>query len=66
MTSGRRRLSPARRANQESPWVLPQRPEHLLAQAGNMCWRATPIGGPYGTGALMKDLYGNKIYLNQD
>jgi len=31
-----------------------------------MCWRATPIGGPYGTGALMKDLYGNKIYLNQD
>jgi catechol 2,3-dioxygenase-like lactoylglutathione lyase family enzyme len=21
---------------------------------------------PYGTGVLMKDLYGNKIYLNQD
>jgi hypothetical protein len=21
---------------------------------------------PYGTGVLMKDLYGNRIYLNQD
>jgi len=21
---------------------------------------------PYGTGVLMKDLYGNKIYINQD
>ena len=21
---------------------------------------------PYGTGVLMKDLYGNKIYINED
>jgi len=25
-----------------------------------------PEAGPYGTGVLMKDLYGNKIYINQD
>jgi catechol 2,3-dioxygenase-like lactoylglutathione lyase family enzyme len=25
-----------------------------------------PEARPYGTGVLMKDLYGNKIYLNQD
>jgi catechol 2,3-dioxygenase-like lactoylglutathione lyase family enzyme len=25
-----------------------------------------PDVGPYGTGVLMKDLYGNKIYINQD
>ena len=24
-----------------------------------------PEAGPYGTGVLMKDLYGNKIYINQ-
>jgi hypothetical protein len=25
-----------------------------------------PEARPYGTGVLMKDLYGNKIYINQD
>lgn len=25
-----------------------------------------PITMPYGTGAMLQDLYGNKIYLNQD
>jgi len=25
-----------------------------------------PVVRPYGTGVLMKDLYGNKIYINQD
>jgi catechol 2,3-dioxygenase-like lactoylglutathione lyase family enzyme len=25
-----------------------------------------PAVRPYGTGVLMKDLYGNKIYINQD
>jgi hypothetical protein len=25
-----------------------------------------PVVMPYGTGVMMQDLYGNKIYLNQD
>jgi len=28
-------------------------------------WRRPEVR-PYGTGVLMKDLYGNKIYLNRD
>ena len=38
--------------------------EELLAKGVE--FESEPVVQPYGTGVMMHDLYGNKIYINQD
>ena len=38
---------------------------HALKARG-VEFEGEPETQPYGTGVLLKDLYGNRIYLNQD
>jgi catechol 2,3-dioxygenase-like lactoylglutathione lyase family enzyme len=38
---------------------------HLLRERGVEC-EGEPEVHPYGTGVLIRDLYGNRIYINQD
>jgi catechol 2,3-dioxygenase-like lactoylglutathione lyase family enzyme len=40
--------------------------EHKALKERGVEFEGEPEIRPYGTGVLMKDLYGNKIYINQD
>jgi lactoylglutathione lyase len=40
--------------------------EYAALKERGVEFEGEPEVRPYGTGVLMKDLYGNKIYLNQD
>jgi len=40
--------------------------EYTALKERGVEFEGEPDVRPYGTGVLMKDLYGNKIYLNQD
>jgi hypothetical protein len=40
--------------------------EYKILKERAVEFEGEPEVRPYGTGVLMKDLYGNKIYLNQD
>jgi catechol 2,3-dioxygenase-like lactoylglutathione lyase family enzyme len=40
--------------------------EHQMLQERGIEFQGEPEVRPYGTGVLMKDLYGNRIYINQD
>ena len=40
--------------------------EYTVLKERGVEFEGEPEVRPYGTGVLMKDLYGNKIYLNQD
>jgi catechol 2,3-dioxygenase-like lactoylglutathione lyase family enzyme len=40
--------------------------EHKELKERGIEFQGEPEVRPYGTGVLMKDLYGNKIYINQD
>jgi catechol 2,3-dioxygenase-like lactoylglutathione lyase family enzyme len=40
--------------------------EYRALKERGVAFEGEPESWPYGTGVLMKDLYGNKIYLNQD
>ena len=40
--------------------------EYRTLKERGVDFEGEPEARPYGTGALMKDLYGNKIYINQD
>jgi len=42
------------------------RREYQTLKERGVEFEGEPEARPYGTGVLMKDLYGNKIYLNQD
>lgn len=35
-------------------------------KARGVTFEGEPETQPYGTGVLLRDLYGNRIYLNQD
>src|SRR5215217_1754758 len=40
--------------------------EYQMLQERGIEFQGEPEIRPYGTGVLMKDLYGNRIYINQD
>jgi catechol 2,3-dioxygenase-like lactoylglutathione lyase family enzyme len=40
--------------------------DYLTLKERGVEFEGEPEVQPYGTGVLMKDLYGNKIYINQD
>jgi len=40
--------------------------EYIALRERGVEFEGEPEVRPYGTGVLMKDLYGNKIYLNED
>jgi lactoylglutathione lyase len=40
--------------------------DYLALKERGVEFEGEPAVQPYGTGVLMKDLYGNKIYINQD
>jgi catechol 2,3-dioxygenase-like lactoylglutathione lyase family enzyme len=40
--------------------------EYEVMKARGVTFEGEPETHPYGTGVLLKDLYGNRIYLNQD
>ena len=40
--------------------------DYAAMSAKGVTFEAVPEVQPFGTGAMLKDLYGNKIYLNQD
>jgi catechol 2,3-dioxygenase-like lactoylglutathione lyase family enzyme len=40
--------------------------EHQVLKERGIEFQGEPEVRPYGTGVLMRDLYGNKIYINQD
>jgi catechol 2,3-dioxygenase-like lactoylglutathione lyase family enzyme len=40
--------------------------DYAAMSARGVAFEAAPEVRPFGTGAMLKDLYGNKIYLNQD
>jgi catechol 2,3-dioxygenase-like lactoylglutathione lyase family enzyme len=40
--------------------------EYRRMKAGGVHFHGEPQVQPYGTGVLLEDLYGNKIYLNQE
>jgi catechol 2,3-dioxygenase-like lactoylglutathione lyase family enzyme len=40
--------------------------EHTALKERGVQFEGEPEVQPYGTGVLMEDLYGNKIYINQD
>lgn len=40
--------------------------EYEAMKARGVTFEGEPETHPYGTGVLLKDLYGNRIYLNQD
>lgn len=40
--------------------------EYSRMKAAGVRFHGEPQVQPYGTGVLLEDLYGNKIYLNQD
>ena len=40
--------------------------DYATMSAKGVAFEAAPEVQPFGTGAMLKDLYGNKIYLNQD
>jgi hypothetical protein len=39
--------------------------DYYAMKARGVEFEGEPEAKPYGTGALLKDLYGNRIYLNQ-
>lgn len=40
--------------------------DYLALKERGVEFEGEPAVQPYGTGVMMKDLYGNKIYINQD
>lgn len=40
--------------------------DYLALKERGVEFEGEPAVQPYGTGVLMKDLYGNRIYINQD
>jgi predicted enzyme related to lactoylglutathione lyase len=42
------------------------RREYEAMKARGVAFEGEPETHPYGTGVLLRDLYGNRIYLNQD
>lgn len=40
--------------------------DYLELKARGVEFEGEPEARPYGTGVLLKDVYGNRIYLNQD
>ena len=42
------------------------RRDYTAMKARGVVFEGEPTAMPYGTGVMLKDLYGNKVYLNQD
>ena len=42
------------------------RPHYRAMKARGVVFEGEPATMPYGTGVMLQDLYGNKLYLNED
>ncbi len=40
--------------------------DYALFKSRGVTFEGEPKAMPYGTGVMLQDLYGNRIYLNQD
>jgi catechol 2,3-dioxygenase-like lactoylglutathione lyase family enzyme len=40
--------------------------EYQRLKALGVTFHGAPAGAPYGTGVMLEDLYGNKLFLNQE
>ena len=42
------------------------RRDYAVMKAHGVVFEGEPTAMPYGTGVMLRDLYGNKLYLNED